>query len=188
MKGLFIDAGANIGQAFLHFQNLYPLDRFDFWLIEPNPHCIPILNQYVREGVKLFERALWDQHTHLNLYCTSERGATDPGRSVETCHNSLYYISNPQESVKVETVACDSLISYATGRYSPIVCKLDIESAEYRVLESWIRSGLIKSIDKLYVEFHTQYMKMEDRNHYLPREQRIKSQLADFNVDWAAWG
>ena len=187
MKGLFIDAGANIGQAFAHFQECYPLDRFDYWLIEPNPNCIPMLQQHAGPGVSVFARALWDRHTHLDLYCTPERGATDPGRSVEKSHNSLYYRAMRAHAIRVETVDCNSLLTLAAQRYTPIVCKLDIESAEYRVLEAWLDSGQIRNIHTLYVEFHTQYMKKMDREAYMPREQRIKARLTKLDIDWREW-
>lgn len=42
-KGLFIDCGSNLGQGFTFFKKYYPLDSFDYMLIEPNPYCLPHL-------------------------------------------------------------------------------------------------------------------------------------------------
>lgn len=187
MKGIFIDAGANVGQAFQFFQTIYTLEQYDYWLIEPNPHCIPILQQYAAPGVEISERALWDQETDLKLYCTAERADTDPGRSVEHRHNSAHYKVSSDNSINVRSVDCNRLITYAAEKYAVIVCKLDIESAEYPVLESWIKTLNINRINNLFIEFHTQYMGEEDRNHFLPREKRIKEQLNRLGINWTEW-
>ena len=79
---------------------------------------------------------------------------------------------------------CNRLISYSAEKYPVIVCKLDIESSEYQVLESWISTGAIKLINKLFIEFHTQYMCAEDRNHFLPREKRIQERLDLLKINW----
>ena len=187
MRGLFIDAGANVGQAFQFFHTIYTLDQYDYCLIEPNPFCMPILKQYAAPGVFVFERALWDQETELQLYCSPERPNTDQGRSVEQCHNSAHYQVNCDKSIKVRSIDCNRLIAEAAERYGVIVCKLDIESSEYTVLESWIKTGAIRFINKLFIEFHTRYMCDEDRGHFLPRESAIKNQLDQMGINWSEW-
>ena len=40
-----------------------------------------------------------------------------------------------------------------------LVVKLDIEGAEYEVLENIITSGMINKVNELYVEFHDNFFK-----------------------------
>lgn len=163
------------------------MDQYDYWLIEPNPHCTRVLRGLIAPGIELSERALWDKDTELQLYGHCERPNTDPGCSVEQRHNSLYYATDSGNAVKVPTIDCNRLITYAADKYQTIICKLDIESSEYPVLEALIKTGNIKFIDKLFIEFHTQYMCEADRNYFVPREERIKEQLNELKIDWTEW-
>ena len=48
-KGLFIDCGSNLGQGFSFFSKYFPLNKFDFILIEPNPYCEKELTRKINE-------------------------------------------------------------------------------------------------------------------------------------------
>jgi len=48
-KRLLIDCGYNLGQGFDYLKKFYPLDKFYYILIEPNPFCVEKLSKKVKE-------------------------------------------------------------------------------------------------------------------------------------------
>jgi FkbM family methyltransferase len=56
--------------------------------------------------------------------------------------------------VKVPCFDLARFLSYDTAQYGDIVCKMDIEGAEYMILERLISSGALERLSELYVEYH----------------------------------
>jgi hypothetical protein len=56
---------------------------------------------------------------------------------------------------QVATIDFSSFILNEIPKNSEIIIKMDIEGAEFSVLNSLIRSGAIKNISKIYIEWHS---------------------------------
>jgi FkbM family methyltransferase len=69
-----------------------------------------------------------------------------------------------------------------------VVLKMDIEGAEYAVLEELVRDGTMKLISELLVEFHTEQFDHVQRPHYARREASIRNELSHFPVQVLEWG
>lgn len=72
------------------------------------------------------------------------------------------------EDCPVITTPCVDLarvISELSGQYEEIVLKLDVEGAEYDILERLLETGEIDRISKLYCEFHGQKMELAPGRH-----------------------
>jgi uncharacterized protein YfeS len=67
-----------------------------------------------------------------------------------------------------------------------IVCKLDIEGAEYPVLEKMIKDETIPYIKKLYVEFHSNFF--TNKEEMVERENYIRSKCNDYGLKIEYWG
>jgi FkbM family methyltransferase len=83
---------------------------------------------------------------------------------------------------QVTTIDFSSFILTEIPKNSEIILKMDIEGAEFRVLNSLIRSGAIKRISKLYVEWHSySYLTLKLAKMY------IKLRLKFFTVQVNEW-
>jgi len=194
-NALFIDMGSNIGQGFRYFSRYYSPNIYDYWLIEPNPFCVEQLRNsvsilydiYQWDGkYEIKEAAVSNDNGFLKLYglVEDDRGNVSEGASVVNNHNSKYYISNEDKALEVRSVKVSNLIDDALRHYSTIVVKMDIESAEYDVLDELISTGLIDNIEHIYVEWHSRYMSPNNKMDYKRREKIIKKRLSHKLTDW----
>jgi len=69
-----------------------------------------------------------------------------------------------------------------------IVVKMDIEGAEYAVLEELVNDGTIALVNDLMVEFHTHQFDQKQRPRYARREAEIREKLSRFPVQILRWG
>jgi FkbM family methyltransferase len=76
----------------------------------------------------------------------------------------------------------------ADGSKPFVAVKMDIEGAEYAVLEKLVRDGTITLISELIVEFHTEQFDQNQRPHYARREADIRGELSQFPVQILSWG
>lgn len=194
-QALFIDMGSNLGQGFRFFSKHYSPNIFDYWLIEVNPYCIEPLRANISKlysshawsgNWEIINKAVSTKNGTLKLYGLVEdkRGQLSVGASVIKDHNSIYYHSNEAKALKVPSLAVSELVTNASKKYSTIVVKMDIESAEYDVLDDLINSGAVNKIDYLYVEWHSQYFSSDKQDNILARESKIKTFLSGKLTDW----
>ena len=75
----------------------------------------------------------------------------------------------------------------ASKEYDQIILKLDIESAEYKVLKDIIRKNAARHIDYLFVEFHGQYFKDSEKAHYRQLEKELVRELKLSGMGVTLW-
>jgi FkbM family methyltransferase len=191
-RGLFIDCGSNLGQGFSYFRKYYPVELYDYVLIEPNPHCLARLAELRAQligNIEIIGEAASTRIGEVNFYGltegrrgkTSELGSTLPG------HNSKFYLTDENEAIKVKTFSLSDFIQSRRLVYCSIVLKLDVEGAEYEVLEDLIANKTHLSLERAYIEFHSQYMREPMRTHYRERETRIINKLRQDGVQFRLW-
>ena len=76
----------------------------------------------------------------------------------------------------------------ADGSKPFVMVKMDIEGAEYAVLEGLVHDGTIALVSELMVEFHTQQFDQNQQPHYARREADIRDELSHFPVQILSWG
>jgi FkbM family methyltransferase len=76
----------------------------------------------------------------------------------------------------------------ADGSKPFVAVKMDIEGAEYAVLEVMVHDGTIALVSELMVEFHTQQFDPNQQPHYAQREADIREELSHFPVQILGWG
>jgi FkbM family methyltransferase len=178
-KSLFLDCGSNIGQGFEFFRKYYPLERFDFVLFEPNPHCFKILEQkyfgFCAEGVTLVNAAVGVEEAEIDFFGLGDTqgGIYSVGGSILPEHNSGMYTTPQNSSIKVTSINFTDYLRnlIEDKKYSAIILKLDIEGGEYQILDSLEENELLGLFETIYVEFHSQYMSKEFSNLYKTKEQ-----------------
>lgn len=187
-RALFIDMGSNVGQGFEFFRQYYPQAVFDYWCFEPNPHSCRLLEERVSristttdgiESVVVYEAAIGAQNGSVKLFGLVEdaRGLTSDGASIVEEHNSRFYKADCERALIVRVIdSCDVLID-AAMKYQTIVVKMDIESAEYEVLEKVLSDDCLRYVDLIYVEWHAEYADPMGRPALLRRERSLKKKM-----------
>tara|TARA_B100000575_G_C22991646_1_gene571768 strand:- start:341 stop:739 length:399 start_codon:yes stop_codon:yes gene_type:complete len=116
-----------------------------------------------------------------------QRGKLSDGASIIEQHNSKMYNSNYNLAPTVETFDFVSkLLEFQD--YDNIIIKMDVEGAEYDLLERLILSSeKIKNISHIFVEFHSRFMKSEDKTNFKIRENKIKKELKKKKLNYTNW-
>ncbi|MEE2700028.1 MAG: FkbM family methyltransferase [Bacteroidota bacterium] len=188
-KRLFIDLGANIGQGYQFFRGIYPNRHYDYILVEPNKFCAERLNVLAKKEkrVIVLQAAAWTNNDMKLFYGIAEsRNNTTLGASLVKEHKTKTYDSKDETAVLVETFDFSEFLFKKKEIYDEIIVKMDVESSEYDILEKLIDDSSIKCIDRLFVEFHTNWMKeSEIKVSYEMRESElinILPKLTKFHV------
>jgi FkbM family methyltransferase len=191
-RGLFIDCGSNLGQGFAYFKRHFPASRFDYVLVEPNPYCVAHLRATLTgsaDRVELIDAAASSGDGEAVLYGVAEGAAdrTSQGGSIVTAHPSAWQPDATPEPISVRTFSLAQLIVSRKQAYPVIAMKMDIEGAEYDVLEDLIHTGAHRALHSVYVEFHSRYMRGAERRAYQRRESAIRARFAADGVPLRLW-
>jgi FkbM family methyltransferase len=184
MKKYFLDCGTNLGQGLLQFIDKKIIDdTFVIHCFEPNPHAIEFSkNRFHQEKYKNYslifnEVALWTedckknltiesfdgeyvcQHTGEHLgYNLRSGGATN---IMDDEWNKPNYIDDKDldKSIQVNCIDFSNYLKKNFTKDDYVICKMDIEGAEYEVLGKLIDDGTINLIDEIYIEWHNHLLK-----------------------------
>lgn len=192
-RGLFIDCGSNLGQGFKQFARHYPLQRFDYILIEPNPNCAQALQREAAQllagtpaQVQLVQAAAGIRAGTVKFFGL-EQDPTSQGGSTLRDHNSRYYAPDEERALEVPCFSLAALIQERAPAHAVTVLKLDIEGGEYDVLPHLISEGAHRLLDAAYIEFHSQYMAEPDGTRYRLLEDGIRARLAHDGLPFRIW-
>jgi FkbM family methyltransferase len=144
---VLIDGGAHEGETVLAFirSELYTKHKWEVFAFEPNAELISKIPKGNR--VTVLNRALWDRDGQIEFHFS--RQGTLGGSVVSS------YIPAPEmRTVKVACVDLGQWLARQFKKSDVIYVKLDVEGAEYAILEKMLRDGTIGYVDKLYIEFH----------------------------------
>lgn len=174
MKYIFIDGGARIGESVEILLDPRPeLLGCDAYMFECNPNHITTLNDFKNNNTKynfiIRDEALWVENTTKDFFISIDRWG-DLGCTLKPEKREMLDKTNPL------TVQCISLSSFIEqfNQDDYIILKLDIEGAEYDVLEDLIKTNMITKINELYVEFHDMFFNVNS--------QPLKQKLMEYNI------
>lgn len=190
-RGLFIDCGSNIGQGYTYFSRYYKRDHFDYILVEPNVQCFPYLEALRSDkvSVEIIRKAASTKDGFARLFGPPS-GAGDPtyqGRSIVAEHNGSLYDNADSATEVVETFSLSQLIQEKTKLYDLIALKMDVEGAEYAILEDILETGAHRELFAAYLEFHSLYTRQLERAAMRALEEKIKRSLESENVIFREW-
>ncbi len=188
-RGLFIDCGSNVGQGYAYFSRYYTGDHFDYVLIEPNAQCFPYLEALGGASIEIIRKAASTTSGVASLFGPPS-GEGDPvyqGRSIVAGHNGSFYDHGDSAAELVETFSLSQLILEKSRSYDLIALKMDVEGAEYAILQDILAAGAHRELFAVYVEFHSLYMRPSERAAKRALENQIKRSLELENVKFRAW-
>lgn len=190
-SGLFIDAGSNLGQGFGFFCQHYPLTRFDYVLMEPNPACVAHLKKHILKGLKgvdLVEKAASDKDGTARFFGLAEGGETSQGASLLDDHCNALYATDTAAAIEVPTLDFAAFLESKAKTYKTIVCKMDIEGGEYVVLPHVIAMGALPRLTMLYAEFHSAFAKGAQKAERETAEKSFITAFKGAGVRFRLWG
>ena len=141
--------------------------------VDPNPRSLAYCRARCPAGMEILPNALWTRAGETLAFHMPRsqdklpQGADGVSGSLDRSHQ---YVEGG-ERIEIQTVDLDALLA-RTGRTECDVLKLDIEGAEYELLDALIASGRILAARQVLVEFHHGVT-----GHSLADTQRIVTQL-----------
>lgn len=123
--------------------------------VDPNPRSLAYCHAHCPPGMEILANAFWTTAgENLTFYLprSQERlpkGADGVSGSLDASHE---YVEGG-ERIETQTVDLDALLA-RTGRKDCDILKLDIEGAEYSLLEALVANGRIHAARQVLVEFH----------------------------------
>jgi FkbM family methyltransferase len=153
-KALLIDCGLGLDISFpIAFLKRFPDARVIG--IEPNPRALDYCRANCPEGMTILDRALWTSNDRTLTFHLPRpisqlpKGADGISGSLDPSHG---YVAGGGQ-IQTRTIDFASILADARSEKCAIL-KLDIEGAEYPLLQALCASGEIRRADQVLVEFH----------------------------------
>ena len=172
-RRVFLDCGTNLGQGLTRVYETLNMDKtWEVYCFEVNQNC----NQYIREceifknhpNITLINKGVWiaDQTRLLTEnFCPHTTSHYDDGdwvgggsNIIEDAYLKPDYVEDKHLKLKSRPVACIDFSAFVRDNITPddyLVVKMDIEGAEYEVLDKMIKDETLQLINELVVEFHS---------------------------------
>jgi FkbM family methyltransferase len=179
MNKYFIDCGAHCGESILRAKQQFG-NNITTISFEPIPAFAKQIEEIYKDddSVHIQNSAVWIDNSvkHFHIH----KDITD-GSSLLLTLNSLdenYYIDVP----------CFDLSSWIKETFKEsdyIILKLDIEGAEYEVLNKMIEDGTISMVNELWGEWH--YEKFYNDEHTINLAKKVYEYLRNNNIQFNIW-
>jgi len=168
---IYIDCGAFIGdtvdcEMYFDFKADYKI------AFEANEKLIPYLNK--KEFDEVHNKVVWIREELISFY--QDQSKLPLGSTVKKSKTTGIL-----KEIKVEAIDFSDFIDLY--KEDNVLVKMDIEGAEFDVLEKMIEDNTIIGVDRLYVEFHPNKVPEYTTTYKNELIDRIKS----LNVDIKEW-
>ncbi len=172
----FIDLGSHRGEAIARF--MASSEYAPEWVIhafDPDPY----LPMAYPDGVIKHRMAAWIKDGEIDLYLNPEK-PTGNGSSV--LKDKLTGHLDKGHPIFIPCINIGAWIKESFQNSDTVILKMDIEGAEYRVLESMLADGSLEYVDRLYVEAHSRKVLVsdEDSEALLERVRQVTDLRADY--------
>ena len=171
-KNLFIDCGTNLGQGLKAFDKKYNLFNNPKWYIytfEPNPYIL--LNEMFKDVKNLnkINKAIWINDNNLQFICKGKKDKSmrekygekrfQGGNSQIKETEKMIGIPSHVETdyITVESINFSNFLKDNANKYNEIIVKMDIEGAEFQIIDHLIKNDTLKIISELYIETHGRF-------------------------------
>jgi len=157
----FIDCGSYEGGTIRRFiQSEFYKPDFKIFAFDANPR---ITKSNYPDIVEFFPNAVWVENCVMDFYINTRNVKRQSGSSVykEKITGSL----DKNNPLKVNAIDFHEWLSKTFTSDDYVIVKMNIEGAEYKVLERCISLGSIHLIKKLFIEFHAKKILLKNDTH-----------------------
>jgi len=176
MRKIFLDCGAHEASSVKRFKKDYPGSKeYEIYSFEGMAKCEKSFKKY--PDVKFKNNLVWIEDGEREFYVSGKEGSSVYKDKAERRGGG----GPRKHRVKEETVKSIDFDRWVKEKFNKddyIILKMDIEGAEYEVLEHMIKNGSINYIDKLYIEWHRAKVKEITVERHLD----LLESLADLNI------
>lgn len=183
-RNVFLDCGTNLCQGLNEIIQKHKMDNS--WLIysfEVNPYTFNQINKEKFTNVIFINKGLWTENCYRELTIeiwpgqikdyhakflndSSIQNAPVGGASHILQDNWIKpnYISDEyieKTTISVECIDLSEFIKQNFSKDDSIIMKIDIEGAEYPILQKMIKDSTIDLINEIYIEWHPQISKIK---------------------------
>tara|TARA_R110001592_G_scaffold161118_5_gene393625 strand:- start:1745 stop:2362 length:618 start_codon:yes stop_codon:yes gene_type:complete len=178
MNRYFIDCGAHCGESILAAKQRFGNDIVTI-SFEPIPGLAKQLQEIHKDNptVNIQNSAVWINNEVKKFHLSEEY--TD-GSSLLDSLNNL----REEHSIKIPCFDLSTWISETFDDNDYLILKLDIEGAEYEVLNKMIEEGTINLINEFWGEWHD--MKISDPKT-LEISKKVYNYLKENNIEFKEW-
>ena len=203
-RNILIDCGTHFGQGLDEFilkfkvnsswiVNSFEANPVTFYMFENNQIPSRYKDRKRIDYVKYHNQAISTKNStvRLNIETHPDEDFNDTGQGTSIINLEQWNPHNgttKQFFMKYCDVPCISFSEFIINNFTKndfIVIKMDIEGAEYDVLEDLINKNIISWIDYIAVEFHAQYFTNSDEMKV--REDNILQIFKDKNIEFERW-
>lgn len=179
MAKIFIDGGGNWKKIVDRYLALADFDKV--YVFEPNPL---FYDSYRSSRYELVKKAIWVEDTKKFFYISKDENQI----SSSLFKNKLSKVNNELidnhwlKTLEVDCINFSQWIKDNFDEKDDITLKLDIEGAEFDVLEKMIEDKTISMINKLFVEFHLETCPDKHEKYFL-----VIEKLKNINIKLNDW-
>lgn len=193
-KTIFIDCGSNLGQGYENLTKILDLKNDEVYMFEPSRYCYEKLVETYSNNpnVHLNQKAVWNKNETriLNIeFCPIENGYY--GGATNILMENFKILDRdkelmdewpPKVSDEVECVDLSEFILKNIDITQNIILKIDIEGAEYEVIDKMINDDTLRHINTIAVEWHPDMRKdvCKDINYY-------EKEFKKHNIKYVQW-
>jgi len=167
IRKVFIDAGAHAGEAISFYLDKNPtLKDCTVYFFEPNPQYANLLKEMEnRKDYKIIYRpeAVWIKNEMLSFYIAKDQWG-DVGSTLFADKKEQLELDRP---LRVKALDFAEFLTSNFSEKDYVIVKMDIEGAEYKVIEHLINTQAINLINELWVEWHDMFY--PDVDHFSVR-------------------
>ena len=151
MRNIYIDCGGHTGQSIERFvkSKFYKKDKYEMYSFEPIEHLSAVYRD--REDINFIGKAVWIKDGFVDFFISKKKKMSQGSSLIKEKTSGKLDKENP---VNIPCIDLDKWIKENFSKDDNIILKMDIEGAEYEVLQHMIDNGSIKYLNRLYMEFH----------------------------------
>jgi len=158
-KYVYIDLGARNGDTIDWYLKTYPKRVPSIiWAFEANPLNYELMDKYWTKhrdlDIRVIKKAAWINNKGVEFTLDNRPGFLTGGSMF---NNNQPYLKNAPK-VKVESVDFSSWLMNNTASTDDIIIKMDIEGAEYDILDKMFVDGTINRVNIIIIEWHDRFM------------------------------
>lgn len=194
-KKTFIDCGTHFGEGLDYFIKALNIDEtWEVYSFEANPttyNAFTNKQRYEKLNCSFYNLAVSDKkelvtfnrETPKNYPEEFMMGGGSSFMPIDQWNPWGTFKENYSNSVKVESF---DLSEFVTNRDTKnIFCKLDIEGAEFQVLEKMIIDKTVLNIKEIWIEFHEEFF--NNPKPYRSRKSSILKYLSENGITYHEW-
>jgi FkbM family methyltransferase len=197
MAKIFLDCGTHYGEGLRQFSDMFHMDEeWKIHTFEANPVTYEVFKSrrlpHLGGNVLAYNYAVTTYDGEIDMYIESpDTEIRDTGQGSSIVSKDKW---NPQdgilkfkeELVPVPCIDLSKFVELNTSEDDFIVMKLDVEGAEYDILDKMLEEMTLHRISHLFVEFHAKYFtNLEEMQQ---REFNLVQKIRAEGINLHHWG